>query len=103
MKVVHTFKHGFRVHLAPIELREAEKALNLHHLGTEICNRIDENGYIVPIEHENRSFLEDAHHAVCASHDVELTFNVYKDGSISCEPLSQEPEKEQTSAHSIPQ
>lgn len=103
MKMIHTFKHSIRFHLAPIELREAEKALNLHYIGTENCNRLDENGKLIAIDHENYPLLEKAHHTVKMTQDMELQFNVYEDGSISCEPLSQEPEKEQTSAHSIPQ
>lgn len=94
MKMIHTFKHSIRVHIAPEELRKAEKALNLHYLGTENCNRLDENGEFVAIDHENYPLLEKAHHNVKMTYEMELQLNVYEDGSIVCAPLSLEAEKE---------
>jgi hypothetical protein len=82
MEALYTFKHTILVRLNTSQRVEAEKILNLHHIHSETCNYIDENGVIVGKEHENMKKLEDSHWRMNTTQGVEVLFDMFEDGSF---------------------
>jgi hypothetical protein len=66
-----------------------QRALNLHHVGSESCNEYDEQGFLIAKEHPNMEALEKAHNKLSHSGEVIVEYDLMDDGSIGNFRLSE--------------
>jgi len=60
-----------------------QKALNLHYIGQENCNKLDDTGkHLVSIDHPNMAALEKAHYRLCENLRIKIKGDLLEDGSI---------------------
>ncbi len=78
-KILNTIETEITVSFSASEIR---RILNLHYLGNENCNEVNEDGKIVPIKHRNSEKLNMAQLNVCPNIKVGMIANVFCDGTL---------------------
>jgi hypothetical protein len=61
---------------------EANRSLNIFHVGHPNANALDKDGNIIPIEHPNMDALQNAQYKLGPSRCLEISCDLYSDGSF---------------------